>query len=142
MASIKNPLYEESEHVSLRGVEGLGSLDRIDYPLFCFRHLHRDFDIDKCLCADKTFSRQFLKKIGLVSKLSWIDIQMSDRRGHGTEKIFKSSITKSIPSSITDDVNDFLSFYFNGDRGRIIGFRNQMVFHVVFIDTELTVYRH
>lgn len=140
MASIKNPLYEEAEHVSLRGVEG--PLDKIDYPLFCFRHLHKDFDIDRCLYADKSFSRQLLKKIGLVSKISWIDIQMSDRQGHGTEKISKKSIKKTIPSSITEDVNDFLSFYFNGDRGRIIGFRNQMVFHVVYIDTELSVYSH
>ncbi len=142
MGSIPNPLFAKGEHISLGESSVFSSLDKIDYPLFCFRHLHKDYNIDECLRADKSFSRQLLKRIGTSSQMSWSEIKFADRRGHGTEKISCSSIKKSIPSTITEDVKDFLSFYFNGTKGRLIGFKNQMVFHVVYIDTKLEVYNH
>ncbi len=140
--TFKKPRYIKSKNdISLGNIPEILS-EKIDYPVFCFRHLHSDCGIEQCLRADNSFVKQFLKKIDLISKLSWYDIQFSDRRGHGTEKIPRSAIRKSVPSSITADVKDFLSFYFNGDRGRIIGYRNQFLFHIVFIDTDLEVYNH
>jgi len=104
--------------------------------------LHRDYGIEQCIIPDKKFAIQFLKKIDIIRKLSWQEIQFSSKEGHGTEKISKKSIQKSIPSSITTDVKDFLSFYFHGTKGRIIGYKSKALFHIVYIDTKLEVYNH
>ena len=141
MRQIQTPAYSKSDKLALSG-SATSSVDRIDYPIFCFRHLHDDYGVDQCIAGDGQFIRQLFKKIQRVSGLSWTDIQFANRKGNGTEKIAKSSIKKSIPISITEDVKDFLSFYFNGTKGRMIGFRNKMIFHIVYIDTKLDVYRH
>ena len=117
--------------------------DGYDYPVFCFKYLHKEYDIDKCcIKSDKKFLRGFVKKLKLLSDLTWSSIKLSDRTGHGAEKIAKNSIKVSIPASITNDVEEFLSFYFAGDKGRIIGFQDSNIFHVVYIDTDLSVYNH
>lgn len=140
---IKNPPFNQTANrVSLDSNTMETLLDRIDYPVFCFRHLHDKYGVDQCINADRSFLKQFLKKINLVSKMSWQDIQLSDKHGHGTEKIAKTSIKKTLPTTFTMDVEDFLSFYFNGTKGRIIGHRNKSLFHILYIDTKLDVYDH
>lgn len=142
MSIINSPKPIESQGSVSLGKSGHYYSDKIDYPIFCFRHLHRCYNMDNCVNSDKKFSKQLLKKIELISKLSWDEIKLSDRKGHGAEKIARTSIKPGVPPMITDDVKDFLSFYFNGEKGRIIGFRNQSLFHVIFIDTKLDVYKH
>ncbi len=143
MGKIKQPeVIQFDRNVSLGTSALIASLGKIDYPIFCFRHLHPDYDLDRCVLSDVKFSKQFLKKIQLLSSTSWNDLQFSDHHGHGTEKISISSINKPIPSSITEDVKDFLSFRFYGTNGRIIGFKTQAIFHVVYVDTKLDVYCH
>lgn len=141
--NIKEPNYIESDKNILLSNGAIDSaIDKIDYPIFCFRYMHQSYNIEKCLMSEKSFPKQFLKKIELISKLSWEDIKLADRQGHGTEKISKSSIHSSVPSSVTNDVKDFLSLYFNGKKGRIIGYRSKALFHIVYIDTKLDVYDH
>lgn len=140
---IKNPpLTKSSNGVSISDDLLEGSLDKLNYPVFCFKHLHKDYNIKQLVMSDKSFQKQLLKKIETISQLSWTDIQLSDRHGLGTEKIAKSSIKVSIPQSLTKDIKDFLSFYFNGTRGRIVGYKNKALFHIVYIDTTLEVYDH
>ena len=140
---IKEPKINNTKNgISLNENALSVSLDEINYPVFCFRYLHKDYDMEKCVASDKRFPRGLIKKIEMVSKLSWDDIQLAHRRGTGTEKILRNSIKPSIPNEITDDVTDFLSFHFSGRKGRIIGFRDRYIFHVVYVDTKLTVYDH
>ena len=117
-------------------------LEEIDYPVFCLRHLHKNYCIEKCLNADKSFPRQLIKKIGEISKLSWSEIKLASKNGLGAEKIDKKSIRVSIPTTYSEDVDFFTSFYFNGTKGRIIGHRSQSLFHILYIDTDLSVYKH
>ncbi len=143
MNRIKRPNFLRADRQISLGASALASsLDKIDYPIFCFRHLHPDYNLDECVMSDVKFSKQLLRKIQLISSISWREIQFSDKHGHGTEKIAINAINKSIPTSITEDVKDFLSFYFHGTSGRIIGFQTQAIFHVVYIDTKLDVYNH
>ena len=130
---------------SSSGQVGLASysIPEDSYPVFCFRHLHSKHNIEFCINADKKFLKGFTKKLETLSKLTWKNIQLTNRKGLGTEKIAKTSIIPSIPCSITRDVQSFLSFYFAGEKGRIIGYKGaHNIFHIVYIDTKLSVYKH
>jgi hypothetical protein len=109
-----------------------------DYPIFCFKHLHKNHDLDKCTDAEK---KSLMEKIVKLSQLTWLDIQNADRHGLGTEKIAVSSIKPAIPAFITEDVKFLLALRFDGKKP-VLGHRDRFVFHVIFIDRDFTVYKH
>lgn len=112
--------------------------DKINYPVFCFKYLHRNYNIDKCENDDKI---KFIEQIIKLSGLTWQDIEYSPRHGMGTEKIQRSAIKLDLPKEITDDVVHFLAFRFNG-RKPFVGFRDRFIFHVLYIDSDYTLYDH
>jgi hypothetical protein len=119
------------------------SLDgEFDYPVFCFKFLHKDYDFEICKSADQKFLRGFVTKIKTLSDMTWTQIQFADRKTIGSEKITRKSLNVPLPVKITKDVNDLLSFRFSGTDGRIIGYRNNNILHVIYIDTKLDVYPH
>ena len=109
-----------------------------NYPIFCFKHLHKDHDLDKC---NETEKKSLIEKIVKLSQLTWNDIQNAPRHGLGTEKIAINAIKPSCPSFITDDVKHLLAIRFDGLKP-ILGHRNRFVFHVLFIDRVFSVYNH
>lgn len=109
-----------------------------DYPIFCFKHLHKNHDLDKC---DDPEKKSLMEKVVKLSQLSWQDIQNAPRHGLGTEKIAISSIKPKCPPFITEDVSFLLALRFDGKKP-ILGHRNRFVFHVIFIDRDFTVYNH
>ncbi len=113
-------------------------------PVFCFKHVHKNYNLGRC-CDESSprYIKGLLKKLEVISQNTWDQIQLAPRKGSGTEKISRNSISVGVPSTISPDVKDFLSFYFSGDKGRLIGYRGKdTVFHVVYIDTKLNVYSH
>ncbi len=56
----------------------------------------------------------------------------------GTETIARDSIIPAIPSYITDDIR-LLSWRFGGG-ARMIGYREDQVFHLVWVDPNHGVY--
>lgn len=139
---IRAPKIERSFNGVVLG-ESRDSDSDINYPVFCLKYIHNSYNLDLCSKCDQSFSKGFLRKLHRISQLTWTDIQFGDRKKNGSEKIARQSIRIPIPNSITNDVKDFLSFYFNSDRGRIIGYRSKgNVFNIVFVDTKLEVYKH
>ncbi len=110
----------------------------LDYPIFCFKHLHKDHNLDKCEESEK---KSLIEKIVKLSQLSWADIQNAPRHGLGSEKIPINSIKPACPSFLTDDVKFLLSLRFDGMKP-MLGHRNRFIFHVLFIDRDFTVYNH
>ena len=111
---------------------------KIDYPIFCFRHLHKDYDLNSCNDSEK---KSLIEKIVTLSQLSWSEIQLSPRHGLGSEKISIGSIKPSLPAFITDDVGSLLSLRFDGKKP-FIGLRIRFIFHVIYIDRNFSVYSH
>ena len=107
-----------------------------DYPIFCFKHLHKDYDLDQCTDSEK---KSLMEKLVKLSQLSWIDIQNSPRHGLGTEKIAINAIKPNCPEFITEDVSFLLALRFDGKKP-ILGHRNKFIFHVLFIDRDFAVY--
>lgn len=109
-----------------------------DYPVFCFKHLHRDFHLDLCDSDDRI---AILNKIVLLSTLRWQEIQTSGRHGLGSEKIAVGSIKASRPAFLTPDVDFLLALRFNG-RKPMVGHRNKFIFHILYFDRNFTLYDH
>jgi len=125
-----------SKNINAQNIE----VKNFDYPIFCFRHLHKDFHLNKCTDFEK---QCFLEKIISMSQLTWQVLQCSDRHGIGCEKISIDSLKCELPHSIksTEDVKSLLAFRFDNMKP-FVGFRNRFIFHILFIDRNFTLYKH
>ncbi len=104
------------------------------HPIFSFKYLQEQYGINSC---DAT---AFVTQLTQVSQLTWGAWQQCPRCGMGYEKIVRSSIKVAIPATITDDVEFFLSFRFS--KGRVIGYRNDTIFYIIWTDGTFSVYKH
>lgn len=109
----------------------------LKYPVFCFKHLHKEYDLTICSTEDVHFFTENLIKL---SQLTWEQIKLTDRKGMGSEKISIKSLKSTIPNSLTPDIEELLVFRFH--KRRMLGYRNKFIFHIIFIDTKLTLYNH
>ena len=130
---IKKP---EAEAPKLKKSE-LG-IQGIDYPIFCFKHLCKDYDIEACTDEDK---KAFINQILNLSKLGWKQIEISPRHGMGYEKIKMGSIRPPRPDFLTPDVSELYAFRFSGKKP-FLAFRNRCILHVIYIDSKFNVYDH
>ena len=113
-------------------------LENYQHPIFCFKYLHPEHNLDKC---DKDELSALVSQISKLSKLTWHEIEYTSRKGLGTEKINRSSIKPSIPSFITEDVSFLLSFRFLGKKP-FVAYRNKFICHIIYIDNKFDVYPH
>lgn len=108
-----------------------------NHPVFCFQFLHRGFTINECTDEEKAL---FIKRICDLSAFKWSFIQTAPNDGIGSEKIRYSSIRVGKPNHITKET-EFLAFRFGNCR-RFIGYRDDFIFHVIYIDPHLQAYKH
>lgn len=104
-------------------------------PYFSFYYLAQNFRISDCQQSDKSALAERLEEL---SQLTWGQIMQTPRTGMGTETISQESIAPAIPQHITPDVR-ILSWRF-GRGARIIGYREDQVFHVVWVDPNHQAY--
>jgi len=136
MAKVKNPhLVTQGKNVK---VAVSSSAPDIDYPVFCFKHLHKDFCLDQCDQDDK---QSLLEQLVKLSQLTWQQITQTHRHGMGFEKIDRNALKSKCPAFITEDINHLLAFRYNGMKP-FLGHRNRFVFHIVFIERDYTLYDH
>lgn len=114
------------------------SITNFSHPIFCFKHIHKKYGLDKCTPKEKV---SFVEQLIKLSSENWSNLQLAPKNGLGCEKIKRKSIKAPIPGTITDDIDFFLSFRFHG-KMPFVGFRNKFIFHIVYIDKEFTVYNH
>ena len=73
-------------------------------------------------------------------KMTWLQLRLAHRHGLGSEKIARSSMLIPIPPRVTEDV-DILAFRCIGIKP-MLGFRLGRIFHIIWIDKNLTAYKH
>jgi len=105
------------------------SLEKVQDGKYCLSRLDQQ---NKAMFADSIFRRK---------SLTWKGIKDIGRHGLGTEKIAKSSINAPIPKFITDEVDNFLAFRYNG-KCPMVGYRQRNVFFVLWFDHDFTLYNH
>jgi len=132
---IKAPDYEKGKLIKPVGKDA----KKINYPIFCFKYLHKDYHINQCTGEEK---RKLIEKFINMSSMTWEQLQLAPRHGSGSEKISIKSIKASIPSDFfSEEIDTLLSFRFDGKKP-FIGFRNGFIFHVFYIDRNFTLYNH
>lgn len=89
---------------------------------------------------DNKFLALILKRLKKLSNMTWKELKLSNRHASGYETIDKKSINGNIPQSITDDT-PIIVFRGQGIHP-IAGYRSGKTFHVLFIDRDLTLYKH
>lgn len=104
----------------------------LDYPVFCLKHLVKNYTLDEC---DKKLKGLFVSKLYFMSQQKWIDLELGNHKsGAGFEMLPKEQITAALPSIVTDDVSKLHVIRFNGKTGRIIGLKSRDIFHITHIE--------
>ncbi len=117
----------------------LENYQKIDYPLFSFRHLQHTSYVD---CKDVSFFPNFMKRLKKLSELGWNAIHTAQRHGFGMEKLPQEIIKPQLPSIITPEVQLF-AFRASGNNLPFVGFREGKIFHILFIETSFgDIYNH
>lgn len=108
-----------------------------NYPVFCFKYLHKDYHLDKCTDEEK---RKLIEKIVKISSMTWEQLQFAPKHGLGSEKISPGSI-RIKADSFSEEVNTLLAFRFDALKP-FVGFRDGFIFYVFYIDRDFTLYDH
>jgi len=108
------------------------------HPIFCLKYLDRNYySLSACTKEEKA---AFADTLDRLSQLTWAEITKSPRHGLGYEKIARSSLRAPIPKHIEEDVI-FIAFRFYG-KAPMVGYREGMIFHILWIDRDFTLYHH
>ena len=112
---------------------------KIDYPLFCFKHLQTNSIKD---CTKYKFYYDFIFRMKKLSELGWKEIEKSDKHSFGTEKITHDMIKQTLPPQITPEVTLY-AFRANGNNLPFVGYREGNIFHIIFIEAKFgDIYDH
>lgn len=92
-------------------------------------------------CCENEDRLHLARRMFMLSRMSWRDIRLAPRKGLGAEKIYRNSIKKPIPNSITEDVDFFYSLHYIGKK-RFLGYKVGQIFQIVWVDHNFSVYDH
>jgi len=94
------------------------------------------FRVSDCQPADKAAFAERLQAWGMMT---WAQIMQAPREGLGTETIDRTSLQETPPNHVTPDVR-LLAMRF-GRGARVIGYRDDEILHIIWIDPNHKVYR-
>lgn len=129
--------FKNRDQQSYRFKEDKNKSSNDTYPIFCFQYNQNENYTCKALDGQKAHA--LLQKLDKWGKTPWAVVQSGDRKGIGHEIISSNSIKVSIPEIAKKQ--KILSTRFHGDC-RLLGFRENSIFHILWIDHDLSVYSH
>lgn len=91
-------------------------------------------------CCNRDELGHLAQKLFTLSQMTWVEIIQSGRHGLGTEKIATASLKTALPAKVTEDVT-LLALRYNGLKA-MVGYRDDRIFHILFIDHNFTLYDH
>lgn len=91
-------------------------------------------------CCEGEEQAALSAKMFRLSRLSWRELRQAPRHGMGYEQIARHRIKVGISPAIPPDAN-LISFRFSGMKP-MIGFRQNRILHIVWLDRDFTVYPH
>lgn len=132
---IKAPEIDRGDRVR---APDMVEMQLLDHPVFCLRHAHKDYGVKRCSDDQKI---SLIHRIEDLCKLKWSEIRASHRHAFGAEKIPISSLNVKPPPFITGDVKFLLAYRFSGKHPMLVH-QSKFVLHIIFLDTDFTVYNH
>ena len=111
--------------------------DLFNYPVFCLKYLHKDWDLSRC---EKDQKISLIERMCKLSTMTWDQIRQTHKHGFGSEKIQQENLRAARPSHITPDVT-FYALRFDGLRP-MVGYKSHFIFHILYLDTNFSLYEH
>jgi len=112
---------------------------KIDYPVFCFKHLQWG-NIRK---EDGQSLKDFIARAQKLENLGWNEIHASSRHSYGMEQIPVRMIKPQLPPFVSPDVKNLTAFRYTGSNLPFLALRNGNILHVIFIETRFgDIYDH
>ena len=105
------------------------------YIIFSFRYIQKNHCFSNCQPNEK---QALAESIFKRRDMTWKSIQREPRHGLGYEKINQLNVAK--PNCVPNGAS-ILSFRFCG-KAAMVGFKENDVFHILWLDREYTVYNH
>jgi len=136
MSKLKSRKLNKSKRVNANAAALNGSTND-KHPIFSLDKLQGDYCISLC---DQDHKVAFVNRLRILSKLTWQQITNAHKHKTGSETISRTSIKATIPSEITDDVT-IIALRYN-DKAPMVGYRENRIFHIVWIDQNFTLYNH
>ena len=106
-------------------------------PVFSLRHLEASHGLGNCTTEQKA---GVLDAFHIRRNLTWVELFSTHRRGLGSENIPQPAIGVMLPACITPEMT--LMAFRCIERMRMVGFRDQDRFHVVWFDWNMNLYDH
>lgn len=108
------------------------------HPVFCPRYLRKGYGLAEC---DREEKAALIETLGRLAQLTWSEISAAPRHGMGYEKMSRDAIKGDIfPDFITEDVT-IIALRFSGMKP-MVGFRDGIIFRIVWLDRDFTLYEH
>lgn len=109
-------------------------------PIFSLEYLQSNsgYCISDCTKDEKSLFAETLKKLG---QTPWSQIFASGKHGIGFEKISTDALKVGVPSAVDFPDVKFIAFRF-GQKRAMVGFRNNRVFHILWLDRDFSLYNH
>jgi hypothetical protein len=106
-------------------------------PVFSFEYLQSGWCIQDCESLERS---KMLERLRILGQLPWKALRQAHKHGYGTETIAPGSLKVGIPSFVTADVRllAFRAF----EKVAMVGYKQDRIFHVIWIDREFKLYQH
>lgn len=96
---------------------------------------------DYCVTAgDQRSQAEFALALRKRADLTWSQLRQVPHETLGYERMPRDQIRAPIPPFFAEDETPIV--FRIADRGRIVGFRQDAVFHVVWVDMKFELYPH
>ena len=108
-------------------------------PIFDLSRMRKGYDLNECNAEEKA---AFADTLFRLSQLTWSEFKHAPKRGLGSEKISKESITGDSTEFLKEDAM-LLAFRFS-DMKPMVGYRGEdgKIFHIIWLDTKFKIYKH
>lgn len=118
------------------------SNDEDNYVAFSFQDLNSDYSFDSRRCTNQA-RLDLLSKMRTASCQTWESLCLKSKHDGGLETLPVSLLQEKLPSNVLSrEVKKLYVLRFNGQSSRIIGHKVGRVFHIIFIDSALELYKH
>lgn len=111
----------------------------IDYPVFCFKHLH----INSMKKGNAEILKEFVIRLQNFCDIGWIGINNDNRHKFGYEMLDKNIFKPDLPDFITPEVKKLHVFRATGSNLPFVAYKNGNILHVLFIEVKFgDIYDH
>lgn len=109
------------------------------HPLLCLEHNANEYGVVECETDEQAAFAQWIHRI---SQFTWGELALKKYDHYGYKQIDSDAIRILPPASAAARLDKYMVFRFQNGDGRVIGYRRDRVFHVLWVDAKLRLYKH